>query len=97
MNESVDGIEACFHALIRERAKDFAAVLDLPLLPKDARPFEQRWLPIPGMHGGFAYSLSEESDAVVLIVESWSRVVSGSGQRHRITATGCELLEEWFV
>lgn len=32
-----------------------------------------------------------------LIVESWSRVVGGSGQAHVITESGSVLVEEGFV
>jgi hypothetical protein len=51
------------------------------------------WFPVPGMYGGFRIEL----DGEVLTVESWNRVVAGSGQRHRITAGGTELLEAGFV
>lgn len=90
-------IEDHFHALIRERARNLADGLVLPLLLRDARAFNEQWFPVPGMYGGFAYSLHDEPEGSVLIVESWSRVEEGSGQRHRITSDGCVLLEEGFV
>ena len=45
------------------------------------------------MYGGFSMSIQEDQ----LVVASWSRVVDGSGQRHVITESGCELVEEGFV
>ena len=51
------------------------------------------WFPVPGRYGGS--NLARGGGA--LIVESWNRVVEGSGQRHRITADGTVLLEAGFV
>lgn len=51
------------------------------------------WFPVPGMYGGFRITL----DGDALTVESWNRVVEGSGQRHRVTAEGTVLLEAGFV
>ena len=95
--DSIAHIEANFHALIRKRARDLAIGLELPILPRDAPAFEQHWFPVPGMCGGFAYELQNAPAGPELIVESWSRVVGGSGQRNRITPDGCELLGEGFV
>jgi hypothetical protein len=82
-------------ALIAERTK--------PLDPVRSRPvptevialdrLESLWFPYPGMYGGFTMSIREDR----LVVASWSRVVDGSGQRHVITVSGCELVEEGFV
>ena len=33
----------------------------------------------------------------VLDVDSWSRIVGGSGQHHIITVDKCELIDEGFV
>lgn len=49
------------------------------------------------MYGGFSYRLAVQDQQVALITESWCRVVGGSGQRHKITDQGIELLEEGFV
>ena len=49
------------------------------------------------MYGGFAYSLSIAGEEPTLTVESWCRVVGGSGQRHVITPDRTELVEEGFV
>lgn len=85
-------IEAHFHALIRERAGELATGQTLPGISGETLGFRKRWFPVPGMYGGFAYSLSGEDDSLVLMVQSWSRVVAGSEQTHRITADGCRLL-----
>jgi len=45
------------------------------------------------MYGGFSYHLRREE----LIVESWMRIVGGSGQRHVITEHGARLVDEGFV
>ena len=93
-------IQAHFHAVIRGSAENLIKehALRLPeleaLLELD-RP--QMWFPIPGMYGGFSYRLETTGADALLISESWSRVVSGSGQRHEITSAGSRLLEEGFV
>ena len=51
------------------------------------------WFPIPGMYGGFSIALMHN----YLDVESWSRVVGGSGQAHVITADGAVIVDEGFV
>lgn len=51
------------------------------------------WFPVPGMYGGFSIRLMRS----YLFVESWSRMVGGSGQAHVITAEGTTLVEEGFV
>lgn len=49
--------------------------------------------PIPGMYGGFHLALFRGR----LHVESWSRVVGGSGRAHVLTATRTTLVDEGFV
>lgn len=51
------------------------------------------WFPVPGMYGGFAIQLLRS----YLFVESWSRVVGGSGQAHVVTPDGFTLVEAGFV
>jgi hypothetical protein len=58
-------------------------------------PEGRLWFPIPGMYGGADLRLDAAGPA--LVVESWSRVVEGSGRRHRVTPEGTVLLEEGFV
>lgn len=54
---------------------------------------ESLWFGYPGMYGGFGMSIHRDR----LFVESWSRVVGGSGQAHVITEGGCVLVEEGFI
>ncbi|MEJ1087599.1 ankyrin repeat domain-containing protein [Microbacterium sp. Mu-80] len=56
-------------------------------------PLDTLWFRYPGMYGGFGMSIHRDR----LFVESWSRVVGGSGQAHVITEGGCVLVEEGFV
>lgn len=65
---------------------------DVILLFEDAGPDRIRF-PIPGMAGG----LSIELHHARLHVESWSRVVGGSGLYHVITRDRTVLVEEGFV
>lgn len=51
------------------------------------------WFPIPGMYGGFAVELYRNR----LHVESWSRVIGGSGRAYVITPTRTTLVDEGFV
>jgi hypothetical protein len=57
----------------------------------------EMWFPVLGMHGGFSYRLATTGADALLISESWSRVVWGSGQRHEITSAGGRLVDEGFV
>jgi hypothetical protein len=97
---TLTAIERQFHALIRERAGDLITEhsIDLPSLagPRPSRK-KPTWFPIPGMYGGFNYWWEGRGSHAMLIAESWCRIVSGSGQRHQITADGTRLLEEGFV
>lgn len=68
---------------------------ELPPLLELQRP--HMWFPVPGMYGGFSYQLETPGVDAKLIVESWSRICGGSGQRHEITTKGAELVEEGFV
>ena len=59
------------------------------------------WFPVPGFYGGFSIELLPADPRVraeaELSVESWSRVIGGSGQRHRVTGAGADLLDQGFV
>lgn len=93
-------IRELFHGLIRSRAREggIPAPKSLPrlddLVVDAAKPM---WFPVPGMYGGFSYRLENRGGRLHLVTESWSRVVGGSGMRHRITATEVILEEEGFV
>lgn len=92
-------LESGFHALIRERADDLITEdLLLPSLTDiaDARD-HPAWFPVPGMYGGFRYRLVGEGAGSMLVVESWCRIVEGSGERHEVTADGYRLVEQGFV
>jgi hypothetical protein len=57
-------------------------------------PDSRLWFAVPGMYGGFSIALMKGS---YLYVESWIRVVGGSGQAHVITHEGVTLVDEGFV
>lgn len=62
------------------------------------RNADKAYLPVNGMHGGFSYWLDDTGGGEKrLIVESWCRVLEGSGLRHAITPAGAVLLDEGFV
>ena len=56
-------------------------------------PGQHVWFPVPGMYGGFDITLRGE----FLDVQSWCRIVGGSGQAHVITRAGAILVDEGFV
>ncbi|MBP1324844.1 hypothetical protein JOF28_000076 [Leucobacter exalbidus] len=73
-------------ALVAERTDRLAPVKIRPL-PTELVAIEQLtelWFRYPGMYGGFGVSIHKNR----LFVESWSRVVDGSGQAHVITEGG---------
>jgi len=92
-------LERHFHALIRKRAGDL--ITDDLLLPSLADIADARdhpaWFPVPGMYGGFRCWLVGEGADSMLMVESWCRIVGGSGERHEVTADGYRLVESGFV
>ena len=53
--------------------------------------------PYRGCTVGSSYWLETDGVEPRLIAESWCRVVGGSGQRHEVTPSGSQLLEEGFV
>ena len=93
-------IERHLHELMRLRAgnliEEHGVVLPGLTAPADAID-DPEWFPIPGMYGGFSCRWAGESSEPTLVVESWSRVVEGSGQRHHITVGACTLVDEGFV
>lgn len=89
-------LEERLHALIRADSHGLADRhrLKLPTLAVLTELTEPRmFMPVPGMYGGFDYRLEGDS----LVTESSSRVVGGSGRRHRITARSTELVAQGFV
>jgi hypothetical protein len=97
---SLQKIERAFHALIQIRTNEFQVPLpeDLPSLTElKATESNPAWFGVDGMYGGFRYFFQGSPTDLNLVVESWSRVVDGSGQRHLITPTNTELMEEGMV
>jgi len=101
---SLAAVERRFHDLIRCRAREFVgervSELDLPPLRLELEVEEDSglaWYPVDGMYGGFAYAWDPGRVGERLLVDSWCRVVGGSGQRHAVTADTTELLEAGFV
>lgn len=96
-------IERRFHDLILETTGNLVEEHHLtlpqlaPLLAADEPDEPEAWFPVPGMCGGFGYWIEGDGIEARLIVESWCRVVAGSGRRHVVTATGCELVASGFV
>ena len=90
---------AAFHRHIKERTHEFGIAPDcLPTLEcLVSSRGNECWFAVPGMYGGFCYTLVEELRAPALDVSSWSRVVEGSGRRYKISRDSIELVEEGFV
>jgi hypothetical protein len=96
----LERIQAHLHTLMRSRAGDLIREhqLSLPVLTAEVgTEGEPVWFPIEGMDGGFKYWWDAAAVGLRLITESWSRVVTGSGQLHEITTAGARLLAEGFV
>lgn len=102
LGERLTAIERRFHDVINERCHflKWAKNPDREMPRIEVDLFVQgahEWFPVPGMYGGFAYSLDLVNGELALTVESWCRVVEGSGQRHLITPERTELVKEGFV
>lgn len=96
----VSAIQQHFHRVILERAaahveQHKVTLPDLSVYAKGQHA--ECWLPIPGMYGGFVYYFERGGEHALLVSESWSRVVEGSGQCHHITAEGSTLVKSGFV
>ncbi|MEV5495132.1 hypothetical protein AB0M50_06990 [Nonomuraea fuscirosea] len=94
--ETLSSIQRHFHTLIHERAADLITDQQLRLPELETLTEQQNpacWFAVPGMYGGFSYRLT----GAELTVESWSRVVGGSGRRHVIDEHGARLVAEGFV
>lgn len=93
----LEALQLQLHRVIEHRCQEFKIPaplalpdLQLPLPTVD----EKAWLPVDGMYGGFAYWRDDDLAEAALTVESWCRVVEGSGQRHLVLPTGYTLLKE---
>jgi hypothetical protein len=85
-----------FHEVIRGRVADLVdeqrlRLPELDVLTELTEP--DMWFAVPGMYGGFRYALHGRE----LEVESWIRVVGGSGERHRVTVGGAVRTAAGFV
>lgn len=96
--QELSQIEQRFHDLIRLRLEEFqvALPLELPRL-EGLRATKQNpaWFAVDGMYGGFTFYFSGKRPGE-LLVESWSRVLCGSGQRQLVTSVSTELVEAGF-
>lgn len=81
--------------LVQERTRplDPISYRRVPTEIVAAEDIDTLWFPYPGMYGGFSISIHKNR----LFVESWCRVVGGSGQAHVITEQGRTLVDEGFV
>ena len=97
---SIQTIERRLHALMDQKVGELIGVSAV-ILPRLSAPADATtgpaWFPIPGMYGGFSFGWADRTGEPMLVVESWSRVVEGSGQRHHIDADKCVLVDEGFV
>lgn len=102
-SEELDKIEKRFHDLTMQRAGNLIEKFDIEMphinedLLKNTDEFSRESFPVPGMYGGFYYYLTIVNGEFLLDVDSWSRVVGGSGQNHEITVDECKLVSEGFV
>jgi len=99
-SETIAQLEQHYHSLIKQRvakliAKESLRLPPLSILLELVKP--EMWFPVPGMYGGFEYQLRMDDTESYLIVLSWMRIVEGSGQRHKISPQGIELIETGFV
>jgi hypothetical protein len=103
IKDELQVIQSLFHDLIRHRAwkiidRNKNNPIEFPVLTMELLSAKmEEWFPIPGMYGGFSHRLLMENNRLKLIVNSWSRVVGGSEQKHEITKDGCTLIESGFV
>lgn len=108
-NEDLQLIQHHFHKLIteasdrswdkpttkrflRDNVENFPKISESLLLAD-----EPGWFAVEGMYGGFKYELRKIDDKPVLIVDSWNRVIGGSGYTHEITANAIKLVETFDV
>lgn len=93
-------VQGHFDALVRSTLSSYPGVeaVAAPTLSEAViKSADRAYLPVNGMYGGFSYWLDENDGDKRLIVESWCRVLEGSGLRHAITPDGALLVDEGFV
>jgi hypothetical protein len=82
-------------ALVRERTSGLPPVTHRPVATEVVvlDELDSLWFAYPGMYGGFSLTVHRGR----LHVESWCRVVGGSGQAHVITEDRCVLVDDGWV
>lgn len=93
-------VQGHFDGLVRSTLESYpmAACITTPTLTEaEVRAVDRAYLPVDGMYGGFSYWLDESGGERRLIVESWCRILNGSGLRHAITPDGATLLSMGFI
>ena len=93
VDESIRKINIRLNDLIRKRNYRNKLVNSIPLPKLNERSIHE-YTAIPGMYGGFEYTIMPSGDSYELTTESWCRVVGGSGQRHVITPDSTILVAE---
>jgi len=85
-NNSSPAVLSRFHGLIRSVAGKFVdnGGIKMPKLPENVG--EEYYFPVPGMYGGFHYSLETHGDEQKLVVTSSTRIVEDSEQTFEIKA-----------
>lgn len=90
-------IDDRLHDVVMERARDCGVREPLRPFPtvvlQEIPPGQQVWFAIPGMYGGFAIELRRR----VVLADSWSRVVGGSGTTHVIAPGLTVVVDRGFV
>ncbi|MBF6329360.1 ankyrin repeat domain-containing protein [Nocardia transvalensis] len=97
---AVTQLECQLHAVVAGRA--LRLMREARITPPQLGPLTEArdprmWFPVPGMYGGFQIVLVRGGDRAELDVQSWCRIVEGSGQRHRVRTDGFELVAAGFV
>lgn len=93
----LEQIQERLHDLIRQRTAHLEGLEELELPELDLDLTEDVWFSVPGLFGGFKYTLDWTGDELALMVESESRINTGWEQRHRITARACELIDSGYM
>lgn len=95
LRQRYDAWDRRLDELVAERTASLDPVRYRPVPTEvvEIEGLESLWFAYPGMYGGFSISVYRAR----LFVESWCRVVGGSGQAHVITEGGCVLVDEGFV
>lgn len=98
--DTIRQIQQHFHQVIQQVITEYnvATVNRLPELDVMLE-FEHPMMsfPVPAMYGGFYFGLNNSFGSWVLLMDSWSRVIEGSGLRHVVSPAGSLLIDAGFV